>query len=238
MRIAVFSDVHGNLEAMQAVIADAGAVDQWWCLGDMVGYGADPNACMDLLRSLPHEVLPGNHDLGALGELDLAHFNDDAATCLEWTARTLRPEHAAFLRGLPARLERGDFTLVHASPRDPVWEYVLSPRQARANADYFTTRFCLVGHTHQPAAFDEHGGTDFAGADAAYAGTDARRFLLNPGGVGQPRDGDPRAGYMLLEEEARHLEWRRVAYDVEKAAARILAEGLPEIEALRLHMGR
>lgn len=237
MRIAVVADIHGNLDAFEAVVADAGSVDAWWCLGDVVGYGADPNGCMDLLRRIDAVTLPGNHDLAAVGRLDLEQFNADAAACLAWTAGQLRPEHAAYLRALPERVIAGDFTLVHASPRHPVWEYVHTPAAARANFAHFTTAYCLVGHTHQPAAFDERGRQDFAGAaTAAYDGS-SRRYLCNPGGVGQPRDGNPRAAYLLIDDGIRRWQWRRVAYDIARAASRILATGLPVIEAQRLTLG-
>lgn len=238
MRIAVISDIHGNLDAFQAVVADAGAVDAWWCLGDVVGYGAEPNACVELLHALkPAAALPGNHDLAAVGAIPTSDFNPHALASLEWTARTLHPEHAAYLRTLPERLVIDRCTLVHASPRDPIYEYILTAGQARANFAHFTTQFCLVGHTHVPVAYDEHGRQDFARASLAAAAPERNsRFLCNPGSVGQPRDGDPRAAYLLIDDE-NGWEWRRVPYDVERAAARILAAGLPEIEARRLALG-
>jgi diadenosine tetraphosphatase ApaH/serine/threonine PP2A family protein phosphatase len=237
VRIAVISDIHGNLPALEAVIADAGAVDAWWCLGDLLGYGADPNDCVARVRELGAVVLAGNHDLGAIGLEDLRRFNDHAARCLRWTAGVLEIEHREYLLDLaerPVRLERQHYTLVHASPRDPVWEYVDGPRRARANFAYFSTQYCLLGHTHVPAAYDERGET--IGADGSL--TADRRTVGNPGAVGQPRDGDWRASYLLIDEEAKRWEWRRVAYDVDEAAARIRQAGLPEIEAARLSFGR
>jgi predicted phosphodiesterase len=220
VRIAVISDIHGNLPALEAVIADAGAVDAWWCLGDLLGYGADPNDCVARVRELGAVVLAGNHDLGAIGLEDLRRFNDHAARCLRWTAGVLEIEHREYLLDLaerPVRLERQHYTLVHASPRDPVWEYVDGPRRARANFAYFSTQYCLLGHTHVPAAYDERGET--IGADGSLTA-------------------DRRASYLLIDEEAKRWEWRRVAYDVDEAAARIRQAGLPEIEAARLSFGR
>src|SRR6185437_7667489 len=225
-------DIDGNLDAFEAVVADAGAVDAWWCLGDVVGYGAEPNACVERLRSLhPAAVLPGNHDLAAVGVIDAADFNPHAYASIMWTARTLLPEHSAYLRSLPERQVIDRFTLVHASPRDPVYEYILTAEQARANFRHFNTLYCLVGHTHVPAAYDERGRQNMArAAIAASTPGNSIRFLCNPGSVGQPRDGDPRAAYLLLDA-TDGWEWRRVAYDVERAAVRILSAGLPEIEA-------
>jgi diadenosine tetraphosphatase ApaH/serine/threonine PP2A family protein phosphatase len=239
VRIGVIADIHGNLDAFEAVVADAGAIDFWWCLGDVVGYGADPNGCMALLRSLPHVALPGNHDLAAAGILDVSDFNPDAQTCITWTAKRLCGEHVTYLRSLPERLALGAYTLVHASPRAPVWEYITTGRQARANFAYFDTRICLVGHTHVPAAYDEQGRQDFArAASSLYESAGTARFLCNPGAVGQPRDGDPRASYLLLDDDERRWEWRRVAYDIRRATTRILEAGLPEVEAQRLFLGR
>ncbi|HEV7215301.1 MAG TPA: metallophosphoesterase family protein [Chloroflexota bacterium] len=241
MRIAVISDIHGNLPALQAVVAHAGSVDAWWCLGDIVGYGADPNACVRAVRDLTAVALAGNHDLAAVGILDIGRFNAHAGQCLRWTSAILEPDHRAYLRGLagePIRVERERYTLVHASPRDPVWEY-LERRQASACFSHFSTRYCLFGHTHVAAAFSERGEEGRSALAVAADPTEqGSRLLCNPGAVGQPRDGDSRASYLLIDEDRQHWEWRRVPYDVEEAAARIRQAGLPDIEAARLTLGR
>ncbi|HEY8743154.1 MAG TPA: metallophosphoesterase family protein [Chloroflexota bacterium] len=241
MRIAVFSDIHGNLPALQAVIADAKNPDACWCLGDVVGYGADPNACVRLVREFCQVVLVGNHDLGSIGLEDLRRFNSQASRCLHWTAAALEAELRDYLRGLatqPVQIVQERYTLVHASPRDPVWEYVEGGRQARTCFDFFSTRYCLFGHTHVPAAYDERG-LECRGM-LKTPGSERRdsRLMLNPGAVGQPRDGDWRASYLLIDEAQQRWEWRRVVYDVAEAAARIRRAGLPEMEAARLVMGR
>lgn len=242
MRIAVISDIHGNLPALQAVVAHAGSVDAWWCLGDITGYGADPNACVRCVRDLTPVVLAGNHDLAAVGLVDIRRFNSHAGQCLRWTAAVLEPDHREYLRSLanePIRVEHERYTLVHASLRDPVWEYVASRQQARACFAQFSTQFCLFGHTHVATAFTERGEEGQLALAAASAPAEpGNRLLCNPGAVGQPRDWDNRASYLLIDEEQQHWEWQRVPYDVAAAAARIRQAGLPDVEAARLALGR
>jgi predicted phosphodiesterase len=243
MRYLLFSDVHSNLAALEAVLADAGPFDAAWCLGDTVGYGPQPNECVERVRGLPGLVcVAGNHDWGALGKLDLSQFNSAARRAAEWTADVLTPASRAWLDGLPERVELEGFTLVHGSPRHPIWEYVLSPAIAHENMAHFHTLTCLVGHTHVPVIYQAPGHADSSartitpplGALFSYR---AIRAIVNPGSVGQPRDGDPWASYVLLDPAAGTLEYRRVAYPIEGTQARMRAAGLPESLAARLSYG-
>jgi diadenosine tetraphosphatase ApaH/serine/threonine PP2A family protein phosphatase len=229
MRVAVLSDIHSNLAALDAVLEDLGEVDRIWVLGDIVGYGPDPDAVVARLREREAIAVRGNHDAAAIGQLDASAFNDDARAAVEWTRRTLGAEARAWLDGLPERREVEDFTLVHGSPRDPLWEYLFSVPVARRNLAAFTTRHCLVGHTHVPLVFreGEDGVELLAPGDGSALDLDERRTILNPGGVGQPRDGDPRACAMILDTDEGCAAWRRVEYPVERTQERMRQEGLP-----------
>jgi len=242
MRYLILSDIHANLAAFEAVLAAAGTVDAVWCLGDTVGYGPQPNECIERLRGLPGLVcVAGNHDYGALGKLDLGQFNHDARIAAEWTARRLTPANRAWLDGLPEREEREGFTLVHGSPRFPIWEYVLTPAVAFENMAYFATLTCLVGHSHVPVVFQE--GRAGQGAIAFLPVPDEPfryrpvRSIINPGSVGQPRDGDPRASFILLDPDAGTFVLQRVAYPIEETQAQMRAAGLPPRLASRLSYG-
>jgi diadenosine tetraphosphatase ApaH/serine/threonine PP2A family protein phosphatase len=239
---AILSDVHGNRQALDAVlraVREAGAAE-WWCLGDLVGYGADPVHCLSTCMRLAARCLAGNHDLGASGRLDLDDFAHHAHEALTWTRRTLGAAGMQKLDKLePVDLE-GDVPLYHASPRDPVWEYVVSAAQARASLERLEAPLTLIGHTHMPAAWR-------LGPDGAMDGGFAQgegmlplgegRWLVNPGSVGQPRDGDPRAAWALLDPEAAVIHFRRTPYDVAAAQNAILAAGLPPMLAARLAEG-
>jgi len=241
MRVLVISDVHANLEALTAVLADAADdYDAVWSLGDAVGYGPDPAACVQRLLTLPLVAIPGNHDWGAIGKLDLEQFNEDARLANLWTSERLSAAARAFLESLPeTRIEAG-VTLAHGSPRAPVWEYLLYASAARVNFDYFETWLCLVGHTHVPAIFRLDGeGRCHAVVppEAQRIQLDEQRYILNPGGVGQPRDGDPRAAYLLLDVEERIIEFRRVAYDFAETQRKMRAADLPPRLSARLEYG-
>jgi diadenosine tetraphosphatase ApaH/serine/threonine PP2A family protein phosphatase len=229
MRIAVLSDIHSNLAALDAVLEDLGTVDAVWIMGDIVGYGPDPDAVVARLRDIGAVAVRGNHDAAALGQRDASTFNDDARTAVEWTGRTLSAESRAWLDALPETRQVDDFTLVHGSPRDPLWEYLFSVPVARRSFAAFSTRHCLVGHTHVPLVFrDDAGDVEvLAPGDGSVLHLDERRTILNPGGVGQPRDGDPRACALLLDTERGTASWKRVAYPVERTQERMRAEGLP-----------
>lgn len=241
MRCLVLSDIHSNLEAFETVLDHAGAVDQIWCLGDVVGYGPDPNGCVELLRSRPHRCIAGNHDWATLGKLDLQDFNPDAREANLWNRKQLTPSNLAYLEELPESLVAGEFTLIHGSPRHPIWEYIMYASTAETNFQHFETRYCLVGHTHSPVIF--RASEDGSRVKEIQPPLDEpvvlgpQRLILNPGSVGQPRDGDPRASYAILDDEAMTVEYHRVSYPVEKTQAKMIEHGLPARLILRLGYG-
>jgi diadenosine tetraphosphatase ApaH/serine/threonine PP2A family protein phosphatase len=243
MRLAVISDIHANLPALEAVLEeiDAGEVDEVWSLGDVVGYGAEPDECAAIVAERCATGLVGNHDLGAVGELDLGAFSPTAAAALRWTRRSAGEHTLEYLRGLEPLAEGGKVALYHASPRDPVWEYVLAIDQAAECLVAQAKRVALIGHSHVPLFFTDGGGSDVQGAHVE-AGTrlriDGGRWLINPGSVGQPRDRDPRAAWLELDTERWEVAWRRVPYDIDRAAEAIAAAELPEQLGRRLYEGR
>lgn len=242
MRVLVISDLHSNLTALEAVLADAGPVDETWCLGDLVGYGPDPNEVVERLRSLPNlTCILGNHDVAVLGQMDYAVFNTEARKSLLWQKKHVTTENLIYLENLPQdTLVCQNVTLAHGSPRDPVWEYILNTLVARLNFESFQTPYCFVGHTHIQCLFQLDQTKDRVILDVPRAGVVlplSPRAILNPGSVGQPRDRDPRSSYALYDPQAETWEPRRVEYDVEAVQARIRAAGLPEKHALRLTEG-
>jgi diadenosine tetraphosphatase ApaH/serine/threonine PP2A family protein phosphatase len=246
LRAALISDVHSNLQALESVLAavDEAVVDEVWCLGDLVGYGADPDACTALVRDRSDVCLVGNHDLAVLGALDIATFSETAAVAVEWTREHVEEETLEFMRGLEPSGSREDFGLFHASPRDPIWEYVLSIDQAEAGLDAQDQRIGLIGHSHialfftrPPASRPTYAHGAQAG-DGALLDLDSGEWLINPGSVGQPRDGDPRAAWLELDTEDWTARFHRVPYDVAGAAQAILDAGLPSPLAARLEVGR
>ena len=246
MRAAVLSDIHSNRHALEAVLAavDEAAVDQIWCLGDMVGYGAEPDACTALVRERCSTCLVGNHDLALLGALDISTFSETAAAAVEWTRENVSEETLEFLGTLDPTASQNGVGLFHASPRDPVWEYVLSTDQAEAGFEAQEERVGLIGHSHIALYFVRAPGARPGYAQGAQA-EDGREvdlaegdWLLNPGSVGQPRDSDPRAAWLELDAERWLAKYHRVPYDIEGAASAILAAGLPPVLAERLEVGR
>jgi diadenosine tetraphosphatase ApaH/serine/threonine PP2A family protein phosphatase len=241
VRILVISDIHGNLEALRTVLRAAGPVEAVWCLGDTVGYGPEPDACVQAVRDLPHTAVLGNHDSAAIGTLDLEAFNPDAAAAARWTAERLSDETRDFLGQLPLSREVDEFTLAHGSPRDPLWEYLLDARSAAANLAHFTTTCCLVGHTHLPAVFSSRRGRQRLAyaqdGDELDLGEEGVRFILNPGSVGQPRDHDPRASYLLLDTAAGRAGWHRVEYDIGVTQRLMEGHQLPRRSIERLARG-
>lgn len=240
MRIAVVSDIHANLPALEAVLAALGPVDAVWHLGDVVGYGPHPDEVVGRLRELGAVGVRGNHDAAALDVEMAVWFNPAARRAIEWTAGRISATTRAWLAALPERLEDRDLTMVHGSPRDPTWEYITTAPGARANLAAFATAGLLFGHTHVPIAYLEDGGRmkTIGPTDGSSLTLDGRRVLANPGSVGQPRDGDPRASAAILDTATSTLTWRRVAYPIATTQAAIRAVGLPGWLADRLVDGR
>lgn len=242
MRVLVISDIHANLTALKAVLAEAGEVDETWCLGDVVGYGPDPNEVVELLRTLPNfTCMLGNHDVAVLGQMNFAVFNNDARKSLVWQQKTLTVANQQYLESLPQKTwVNGKVALAHGSPRDPVWEYILNTLIARLNFEAFETPYCFVGHSHIQCMFRLDTERDRVMLEVPLPGEVVRltpRAILNPGSVGQPRDRDPRSAYAIFDPEAETWEPKRVAYDVEAVQRRIRENGLPEKHAARLSDG-
>jgi predicted phosphodiesterase len=244
MRYAIISDIHSNLAAFQAVLQDIGergGVERIWCLGDIVGYGPDPKECIALLRQYDHICVAGNHDWGAIAKIDIEDFNPEAAAACRWTGQQLNEEEIDYLAHMPLMVTEGDFTLVHGSPREPIWEYLVSTSIAKVSFDYFRTKFCLVGHSHVPAVFEYHAD----GGDCLLQELPlevplklgGNRLIINPGGVGQPRDGDPRASYAIYDSDSNVIWHYRIPYDVTITQQRMKELGLPRRLAARLSYG-
>jgi len=242
-RIALVSDVHGNLPAFQAVLEEVRGeeVDEIWCLGDLVGYGAQPEECVELARETCTVCLAGNHDLVVTGDIDIGDFSRSAAVAALWTRDNMGEEAIGFLRDLVPMDDARPLGLYHASPRDPIWEYVLSTGQADECMQIMQPRIGAVGHSHVALFFHKNepphvvgsqtpGGTRLVVSDG--------RWLINPGGVGQPRDGDPRAAWLVLDTETWTATWRRVAYPIDEAAKAIEDAGLPTVLGERLYSGQ
>lgn len=239
MRIGVLSDIHANLAALDAVLAAMPSVDAVWQLGDVVGYGPDPDRVVARLREAGATGVRGNHDAAALGELDVEAFNVDARRAMAWTRAVIGEDTLAWLGDLPERVVLEEFTLVHGSPRDPIWEYVTSASVARAGIAAMPTARGFNGHTHVPIAFvDEDGQLEMMSPGGGSQMTlGDRRMLLNPGSVGQPRDGIPAASWLLLDTDADAVTWQRTAYDVTPVQMAMLDAGLPERLVARLSYG-
>lgn len=222
MRYLVISDIHGNVTALDTVLSAAdGQFDKIWCLGDIVGYGPNPNECIERITSYDHAAIAGNHDWAVLDKLDVDEFNLNARFAVLWTQDRLTPEHRAYLDNLPLYLIEDEiFTLVHGSPRHPIWEYILYPKVAQLNFNHFETPYCFVGHTHSPVVYVETQSTDetrtiIPETDTFVQPLNTERLIINPGSIGQPRDGDARASYGILDTETMQFTIKRVTYDVE-----------------------
>jgi predicted phosphodiesterase len=243
MKVAVISDIHGNRQAFEAVLEAVAASDaaELWCLGDLVGYGADPDACVALASEHAAVCLAGNHDLAVTGEVALDEFSPGARIAVQWTREVLAPEHARYLAELSPQGREGQLGLFHASPRDPVWEYVLSALLAELCMDEQPSRVSLIGHSHVPLSFERRAG-ELATGEPRRAGArldiTSGEWLLNPGSVGQPRDGDPRASWLLLDLDELTASFQRTDYDIAGAGAAIRAARLPDSLAERLEYGQ
>jgi diadenosine tetraphosphatase ApaH/serine/threonine PP2A family protein phosphatase len=239
MRVAVLTDIHANVSALEAVLEAVAGFDALWVLGDSVGYGPDPDEVVERLIAEHAVAVRGNHDAAAVGLLPTRSFNEDASEAIDWTAEHMSDQTRTWLEALPERRTEGDFTLAHGSPRDPLWEYLYSVPAARRNFSEFETPYCLVGHTHVPLVFrDDEGSVELlAPSEGSRLVLDERRAILNPGGVGQPRDGDPRACAMVLDTSERVVEWHRIPYPVEEVQERMRRAGLPARLVARLAHG-
>jgi len=241
MRIVLLSDIHSNESAMRAVLDALPAHDQVWCLGDTIGYGPNPNECLAEMRERAQHVLTGNHDLASLGAISLATFNPLARKANEWNNQQLADDLRAYLVERPARIDLPEATLAHASPRDPVWEYVLDKVAAKENLAHFTAPICFIGHSHVPLVFAHSADrTEFHHAedgDVLELKPDSR-YIVNPGSVGQPRDSDPRASFAVWDTDAHTVTFHRVQYDVAETQRRMREAKLPSALAERLAVGR
>jgi len=243
MRVAIASDIHGNRQAFEAVIAaaEADGAEELWCLGDLVGYGAEPDACVALAEAHCAICLAGNHDLAVVEVLSLDDFSRGAALAAYWTREVIRPETREYLLSLKPQSEAEGLGLFHASPRDPVWEYVLSALAAELCFDATDFRISFIGHSHVALSFHRPEGEPATGTtrrEGAEVDLATGEWLINPGSVGQPRDGDPRAAWLVLDTDAWTANWRRAEYDVAAAQAAIRAANLPDSLAERLQYGQ
>ncbi|HNK64171.1 MAG TPA: metallophosphoesterase family protein [Anaerolineales bacterium] len=242
MRVLVISDIHANYTALTTVLNDAGEVDETWCLGDLVGYGPDPNAVVEEVRDIKNlTCLLGNHDVAAIGKMPLETFNGDARRSLMHHEKVLTATNMDFMRSLPTRIKvRGNATLAHGSPRDPLWEYILNSLTARLNFDHFETPWCFVGHTHIQSIFVRDEKSDRVTVEQTRPNETIHlrpKLILNPGSVGQPRDRDPRAAYAIYDTEAQTWTPKRVMYNIAEVQERIREAGLPEKHAVRIAEG-
>ena len=240
MRLAVLSDIHANLAALTAVRDDLPEIDQLWVLGDIVGYGPQPNEVVRLLQEMGARSVLGNHDGAAIGTVNPRDFNPDAAAAIRWTAENLDDNARAYLATLPEVRREDELTAVHGSPRDPTWEYITNTAIAADNFGAFETQLCLFGHTHLPIIFQDGG--DGVEVVRATPGTEIdlgkQRALVNPGSVGQPRDGNPATSYLLLDTDANVVEFRRLGYDLAETQRLMGEANLPPRLIERLSWGR
>jgi diadenosine tetraphosphatase ApaH/serine/threonine PP2A family protein phosphatase len=242
MSVLIVSDVHANLVALEAVLEEAGDIDEIWNLGDIVGYGPKPRECIDRIVGLnPAASLIGNHDWAAIGRLQLDEFNPVARYATYWTTAQLSSEHMRYLESLPNRVIEDDWMLVHASPRHPIWEYVYTPKVASENFELFDAPVCFLGHSHVQLFISEkmasEGEAPIQPCDGDTIVIDSTRFIVNPGSVGQPRDNNPDAAFALYDPKERVVTFRRIPYDIQKTQSQMESAGLPRPLITRLALG-
>jgi predicted phosphodiesterase len=241
MRVLVISDIHANLTALETVLSDAGHFDAAWCLGDLVGYGPDPNECIARVRGLPNlKCIIGNHDAAVIQKIDAMNFNPEAKQAIRWTKRNLSDESLSFLHDLPKSTQLEEVTLAHGSPRQPVWEYLMDAQNATRSFDHFKTPYCFVGHTHLPVIYHLSDNRSIARLIVPEPNTAfslSPRAILNPGSVGQPRDRDPRAAYAIFDSDEHTWEYRRIRYEISSVQERMKSARLPERHIQRLSAG-
>jgi predicted phosphodiesterase len=241
MQVLIISDIHGNRSALEAVLEKAGKVDAVWCLGDIIGYGPDPNDCVSIVRDLPNLIcLRGNHDSAVIGLTSKDKFNHSAQFVLEWTDEQLNPVHRQYLQSLSPQAVIDNVTLAHGSPRDPIWEYIMDVYTATANFEYFSTPYCFVGHSHLPVLYYLKNGKKLANVTFVFPDDTTKlpeKCIVNPGSVGQPRDHDARAAYTIYDTEKNTWTQYRAAYDISEVQERMSRVGLPIEYIQRLDMG-
>ncbi len=243
MRIGVFSDVHSNLEALQAILVffSKQKINHYFFIGDLVGYNTNPNECIELIRNLDCLAVAGNHDFGVLGKTDTSEFNDAAKKAIEWTKQVLTDDTKKFLGALSIKKEKDNIILVHSSPQNPeVWEYIINLRQAQDEFEFFKEEICFIGHSHTPFIVEK----DLSNNDCKYI-SDQKikikndcKYLINVGSVGQPRDGDSRACASIFDTKTKSFEFHRIEYNIQRAQEKIITAGLPSILAERLSKGK
>ena len=241
MKYAIISDIHSNLEAFQAVLEDLSKenVDQIFSLGDIVGYGADPNPCLEILQGLAIIGVAGNHDWAAVGLTETSYFNPVAKTAIEWTAGKISQSHKEFLKALPLTQNKHTMTLVHATPNRPEeWDYIFSLQEASLSFQHYDHQICFIGHSHRPITFveDAEAKTSIL-MNTSFTLSDSHRYIINVGSVGQPRDGDPRAAYGIYNIDDGRFTLKRISYPIERTQKKIMEAGLPPFLASRLASG-
>lgn len=239
-RIGIFSDIHGNAHALRRVLEELEKcdVDFLLCCGDVVGYGADPNECVEILRERKIPTIAGNHDFAALNLVDVNYFNDIAREAILWTRQELTQDNLDWLKELPLSIEMDGMLFVHASPQQPEnWNYIITMGQARAGFQHFTQSICFIGHSHTPFIVENNNGELHCPETPLVQCRNNCRYLVNVGSVGQPRDRNPEACYAVYDLESRTIEIRRTSYDMTGAQESILSRGLPPELAERLAYG-